>query len=189
MLSLDLSPRGNHAVDRDVGHNIVGLWLEATIGDQFSGSVWAARSPNGTRRSQLGLRVLRPARLAERERALESQVSAVIGEVGEAFRGQPAFGRRNFFCSTSEADRWGGCFIGCIGRAVRDTGSGRVVAAMAGRTAIWGWPSAAFWLRGTRTRPEVVHRFTMSVFAHSPQSQKNLLGKDLIANPASSGRN
>ena len=32
----------------------------------------------------------------------------------------------------------------------------------------------------------VVHRFTMSVFVHSPQSQKYLLGTDLIANaPAS----
>jgi hypothetical protein len=48
--------------------------------------------------------------------------------------------------------------------------------------------SAAQQLRST-TRPEVVHRFTMCVFAHSPQSQKSLLGKDLIANAPSSGEN
>jgi ATP-dependent DNA ligase len=48
---------------------------------------------------------------------------------------------------------------------------------------------AVFWLRSTRTRPEVVHLFLMCDFAHSPQSQKNLLGKDFIANAPSSGRN
>jgi hypothetical protein len=43
-------------------------------------------------------------------------------------------------------------------------------------------------LRSTTTRPDVVQRFTTYVFVHSPQSQKNLLGKDLIANAPSSGR-
>jgi hypothetical protein len=46
-----------------------------------------------------------------------------------------------------------------------------------------------FWLRTTTTRPEAVHRFTMCVCAHSPQSQKSLLGKGLIANAPSSGGN
>ncbi len=69
-----------------------------------------------------------------------------------------------------------------------NSGSGRVVPVVAGRAARSGWLAAIFWLRSTTTRPEVVHRFTMCVFAHSPQSQKNLLGKDLIANALSSGR-
>ena len=52
-----------------------------------------------------------------------------------------------------------------------------------------GWLPAVFRLRDTRTTPDVVHRLTMCVFAHSPQSQKYLVGKHLIANAPSSGRN
>ena len=51
-----------------------------------------------------------------------------------------------------------------------------VAVVVAGGAARSGWLSAVFWLRNTTTRPEVVHRFTKCVFAHSPQSQKSLLG-------------
>jgi hypothetical protein len=36
-------------------------------------------------------------------------------------------------------------------------------------------------LRDTKTKPAVVQRFMMYVFAQSPQSQKNLLGKEFMA--------
>jgi hypothetical protein len=81
-----------------------------------------------------------------------------------------------------------GCPIGGMDGMVTAR-SGRVVAVVAGRAARLAWLPAVFWLRSIRTRPEAVHRFTMSVFVHSPQSQKNLLGEDLMANAPLSGRN
>jgi len=72
---------------------------------------------------------------------------------------------------------------------VSDTASGGDVAAVAGRSTRLGRLPAVFKLRDTRTTPDLVHRLTMCVFVHSPQSQKYLLGKDLVANAPSSGRN
>ena len=63
-------------------------------------------------------------------------------EVGDGFRGQPAFGPRKFLRSTSEADRWSGCPIGGMGRTVSDTGSGCVVAATAGLIRLGRSPAA-----------------------------------------------
>jgi hypothetical protein len=60
--------------------------------------------------------------------------------------------------------------------------------ATAGGTAGSGWLSAVFCFRSTRIRPELVHHVAMCVFAHSPKSQKSLLGREFIANAPSSGR-
>src|ERR1700733_9051796 len=80
-----------------------------------------------------------------------------------------------------EADApWGG--------KVSDTGRGRGVAAMSGGSARLAWLPAVFSPRDTRTTLDVVHRLTMCVFVHSPQTQKYLLGKALIPNAPSSGR-
>ena len=76
-----------------------------------------------------------------------------------------------------------------MGGTVSDTGSGGDIASVAGRATRLGRLPAVFRLRDTRTMPDVVHRLTMCVFVHSPQSQKYLLGKDLVANAPSSGRN
>jgi hypothetical protein len=76
-----------------------------------------------------------------------------------------------------------------MGGTVSDTGSGVDVAAVVGRSTRLGRLPAVFMLRDTSTTPDVVHRLTMCVFVHSPQSQKYLLGKDLVANEPSSGRN
>jgi hypothetical protein len=41
-------------------------------------------------------------------------------------------------------------------------------------------------VRSIRTGPVVLHRSMVCVFAQSPQSQKNLLGKDFTGNPSPS---
>jgi hypothetical protein len=41
-------------------------------------------------------------------------------------------------------------------------------------------------VRSISTGPVVLHRSMMCVFAQSPQSQKNLLGKDFTGNPSPS---
>jgi hypothetical protein len=92
----------------------------------------------------------------------------------------------DYFATQSKPVLGRGCPIGGMDGMVTAR-SGRVVAVVAARAARLAWLPAVFWLRSIRTRPEVVHRFTMSVFVHSPQSQKNLLGNDLIANGPSSG--
>ena len=60
---------------------------------------------------------------------LHQVLQSKLRDVGEGLQGQPALGSRTFF---RKADRSRGCPTGGMGGTVSDTGSGSVVAALAG---------------------------------------------------------